>query len=247
MGGRIALITGGSRGIGAATARALARDGHRVAVTYSSDEKGARATVDDLESEGFDAIAVQADVRDAKAVDTAFATVEETWGAVEVLVANAGITADGLIMRMKDEQWDDVVRTSLDGAFFTVRRALPGMLKGRWGRVVTVASVAGSSGSAGQANYSAAKAGLVGLTRSVARELASRNVTANVVEPGPIATAMTDGLPDARKEELTGQVPLGRFGTVDEVAAAIAFLCSDAAAYITGAVLPVDGGLGMGR
>jgi len=247
MGGRIALITGGSRGIGAATARALARDGHRVAVTYASDEKGAQQVVDELESEGFGALAVKADVRDTKAVDTAFATVEETWGPVEVLVANAGITADGLIMRMKDEQWSDVVRTSLDGAFFTVRRALPGMLKGRWGRVVTVASVAGSSGSAGQANYAAAKAGLVGLTRSVARELASRNVTANVVEPGPIATAMTDALTEARREQLAGEVPLGRFGTADEVAAAVAFLCSDAAAYITGAVLPVDGGLGMGR
>jgi 3-oxoacyl-[acyl-carrier protein] reductase len=247
MGGRIALVTGASRGIGAATARALARDGHRVAVTYASDEAGARDVVDDLEASGFGAFALQADVRETQAVDAAFATVEETWGPVEVLVANAGITADGLIMRMSDDQWSNVVRTSLDGAFFTVRRALPGMLKGRWGRVVTVASVAGSSGSAGQANYAAAKAGLVGLTRSVARELARRNVTANVVEPGPITTAMTDALPDARREELAGQVPLGRFGTAEEVAAAIAFLCSDAAAYITGAVLPVDGGLGMGR
>ena len=247
MGGRIALVTGGSRGIGAATARALARDGHRVAVTYASDEAGARDVVTDLEASGTEALALQADVRVTDAVDAAFAEVEKTWGPVEVVVANAGITADGLILRMSDDQWSDVLRTSLDGAFHTVRRALPGMLKGRWGRVVTVSSVAGSSGSAGQANYAAAKAGLVGLTRSVARELASRNVTANVVEPGPIATAMTDELPEARRQELAGQVPLGRFGTAEEVAAAIAFLCSDSAGYITGAVLPVDGGLGMGR
>jgi len=247
MGGRVALVTGGSRGIGAATARALARDGHRVAVTYSRDMDGAHDVVADLDAIGSGGMAVRADTRDPDSVDAAFAAVEEMWGPVEVLVANAGVTADGLIVRMSDRQWDDVVRTNLDGAFVAVRRAVAGMLRARWGRIVAVSSVAGSSGSAGQANYAAAKAGLVGLTRSVARELASRNVTANVVEPGPITTAMTNDLPEARRDELAGQVPLRRFGTADEVAAAVAFLCSDAAAYITGAVLPVDGGLGMGR
>src|SRR5205823_6795604 len=163
------------------------------------------------------------------------------------LVANAGVTADGLIVRMGDAQWDGVVRTNLDGAFIAVRRAVTAMMRARWGRIVAVSSVAGAAGSAGQANYAAAKAGLLGLTRSVARELASRNVTANMVEPGPIATAMTDALPVARKQELAKLVPLGRFGTAEEVAAAIAFLCSDAAAFVTGAVVPVDGGLGMGR
>jgi 3-oxoacyl-[acyl-carrier protein] reductase len=247
MGGRVALVTGGSRGIGAAVARSLASEGHRVAVTFATDKAGAENVVADLEATGSSALAVEADVRNPDAVDAAFAAVEDAWGPVEVVVANAGVTADGLLVRMGDEQWTDVVRTSLDGAFFTIRRAVPRMMRARWGRVVAVSSVAGSMGSAGQVNYAAAKAGLVGLTRSVARELASRNVTANVVEPGPITTAMTESLPQDRRDELARQVPLGRFGTPEEVAAAVSFLCSDAAGFVTGAVVPVDGGLGMGR
>ena len=247
MGGRVALVTGGSRGIGAATAKALARDGHRVAVTYATDLDGAQEVVADLDAIGSGGLALRADARDPESVDAAFAAVEETWGPVEVLVANAGITADGLIVRMGDAQWDNVVRTNLDGAFIALRRAVAGMLRGRWGRIVAVSSVAGSAGSAGQANYAAAKAGLVGLARSLAREFASRSITFNVVAPGPIDTDMTGALSEDRQGDLAAAVPMGRFGTVDEVAAAVTFLASPEAAYITGAVLPVDGGLGMGH
>ena len=248
MEGRIALVTGGSRGIGRACAVALARDGHRVAISYGSDDEGAAQTTEEVEKAGAEAIAVKADVADPAAVEAAFAKVEEAWGAkVTVLVANAGINRDGLVLRMTDDQWGDVIDTNLTGVFNTVRRATPGMVRARWGRIVTMSSVVGLSGSAGQVNYAAAKSGLVGLTRSVARELASRNITANVVAPGPIITAMTDALDEGRREEMRNQVPLGRWGTADEVASAVAFLCSDAAAYITGAVVPVDGGLGMGH
>ncbi|HEX3393007.1 MAG TPA: 3-oxoacyl-[acyl-carrier-protein] reductase [Acidimicrobiales bacterium] len=247
MGGRVALVTGASRGIGRACAVALAADGHRVGVCFGRDEAGAADTCAAVTAAGGDAIAVQADVVDPAAVDAAFSQVEEAFGRVEVVVANAGITRDGLLLRMDDAAWGDVLRTNLDGAFHTIRRAAPGMLRARFGRIVAVGSVTGLSGSAGQANYGAAKAGLIGLTRAVARELASRNVTANVVAPGPITTAMTDALGDDRRQAMTSQVPLGRFGTAEEVAAVVAFLCSDAAGYVTGAVLPVDGGLGMGH
>lgn len=247
MGGRVAFVTGGSRGIGRACAFALAGDGHRVAVGYASDAESAADTCQSVEAVGGGALAVQVDVRDPGAVDAAFSQVEAELGRVEVLVANAGITRDGLLMRMSDEQWSDVLGTNLDGAFHAIRRASPGMLRARFGRIVAVSSVAAMTGSAGQANYGAAKAGLVGLTRAVARELASRNVTANVVAPGPITTSMTDVLTEDQRAAMTSQVPLGRFGTPEEVAAVVAFLCSDAAGYITGAIVPVDGGLGMGH
>ncbi|MFN2607010.1 MAG: 3-oxoacyl-[acyl-carrier-protein] reductase [Acidimicrobiales bacterium] len=247
MGGRVALVTGASRGIGRACAVALAAAGHRVAVCYGADEEGAAETRAAVEAAGGDALAVRADVGDPAAVDALFGQVEETFGKVEVLVANAGIARDGLLLRMGDDAWRDVLRTNLDGAFHAVRRAAPGMLRARFGRIVTVGSVVGQSGAGGQANYAAAKAGLVGLTRAVARELGSRNVTANVVAPGPITTAMTDVLTIDQRAAMVGQVPLGRFGTPEEVAAVVAFLCSDAAAYVTGAIVAVDGGLGMGH
>jgi 3-oxoacyl-[acyl-carrier protein] reductase len=240
--GRVALVTGGSSGIGRACALALAAAGHRVVVGWASNEEGGAKTAADAGG-----LAVQIDVADGASIDAAFGAVETAYGPVHLLVNNAGVTGDGLLLRMSDEQWSSVLDTNLTGTFRVIRRAAPGMVKARFGRIVNVGSVAGLSGSAGQVNYSAAKAGLVGLTRSVARELASRNITANVVAPGPIDTAMTASLPEARRTELAGQVPAGRFGMVEEVAAAVAFLCSEPAAYITGAVIPVDGGLGIGH
>ena len=248
MGGRVALVTGASRGIGRAVALALAADGHRVAACYGSDAAAAADTCAAIESVGGESIAVQVDVCDPASVDAAFTAVETAFGGkVEVLVANAGINRDGLLMRMTDEQWSSVLRTNLDGPFHVIRRATPGMVRARWGRIVVIGSVVGLSGSAGQANYAAAKAGQVGLVRTIARELGSRNVTANLVAPGPIVTAMTDALSDDIRSEMARRVPLGRFGTPEEVAAVVAFLCSDAAGYVSGAVVPVDGGMGMGH
>jgi 3-oxoacyl-[acyl-carrier protein] reductase len=243
---RVAFVTGASSGIGQAVAVALAQAGHRVGVGYGSNADGASLTVKEAQHHA-DSIAVHVDVADPGSVDSAFSAIEDAFGPAEILVNNAGITRDGLLIRMDDAQWGDVLRTNLDGAFHTIRRATPKMMRARWGRIVNVGSVAGLSGSAGQANYAAAKAGLVGLTRSVARELASRNVTCNLVAPGPVATAMTDALSDERRRALAAQVPLGRFGTLEEVAGVVAFLCTESAGYLTGAVIPVDGGLGIGH
>jgi 3-oxoacyl-[acyl-carrier protein] reductase len=244
---RVALVTGGSRGIGRATVVALAAAGHPVAFCFGSDEAGAQETVAAVENAGGKAVAVRADVSDADAVSHAFDEVESALGPVHVLVNNAGINRDGLLVRMTDEQWKAVLDTNLTGAFHTIRRATPGMMKARYGRIVNVSSVGGHLGTAGQANYAAAKAGLVGLTRSVAREMARRNITCNVVAPGPIVTAMTDDMPADWRAQAEAAVPLGRFGTAEECAAVITFLCSDAAGYVTGALVPVDGGLGMGH
>jgi 3-oxoacyl-[acyl-carrier protein] reductase len=244
---RTAFVTGGSRGIGRACAVALAEAGHRVAFCYSSDVEGAKETQAAVEAAGGEAIGVQASVADTDDVDRAFTTVEEAFGPVELLVNNAGIAADGLVARMSDEQWDSVLRTNLTGAFHTIRRATPKMMRARFGRIVNMSSVSGQAGQPGQANYAAAKAGLLGLSRSVARELAPRGITCNVVAPGPIVTAMTETLPDDWRAWATATVPLGRLGNPEEVGAVVAFLCSDAAGYVTGALVPVDGGLGMGH
>jgi len=244
--GRVALVTGASRGIGAATAVALAEAGHRVAVGWNSDADGAKATVTAIEAAEGEAMAVGVDVTDAGAVDAAVGQVEEALGPVAVLVSNAGITADGLFARMSEDRWRRVLAANLDGAFHVARRVVPAMMRARWGRIVTVSSIGAYVGAAGQANYAASKAGLIGLTRALARELAPRAITANVVTPGAVATDMTAALDESRRDQIAGAVPLGRMGTPEEVAAVIAFLASDAAAYVTGAVVPVDGGLGMG-
>ena len=244
---RVAFVTGGSKGIGRACVETLARDGHRVAFCYASDHDAAKDTQAAVEAEGGTALAIAADVADTTSVDAAFTEIEAALGPVELLVNNAGVTRDGLLRRMSDDNWNDVLATNLTGAFHTIRRATPKMMKRRFGRIVNVSSVSGQTGQAGQANYSAAKAGLVGLTRATARELASRGITCNVVAPGPIVTAMTDGLPAEWRTWAEATVPLGRLGTTEEVAGVVAFLCSDAAAYVTGAIVPVDGGLGMGH
>lgn len=244
--GRVALVTGASRGIGRATAIALAESGTRIAVGYATDPDAAADTVGMISAAGGESFPVQIAVDNATSIDTAFATIESELGAVEILVNNAGVTHDGLIVRMRDEHWDDVLAVNLSGAFRTIRRAVPKMMRARFGRIVNVSSVVAHVGGPGQANYSAAKAGLLGLSRSVARELAPRSITCNVVAPGPITTEMTAAMGDTWNAGVAALVPLGRPGTPEECASAIAYLSSDAAAYITGALIPVDGGLGMG-
>jgi len=232
---RVVLVTGGSRGIGLAVARRFAELGDHVAVTYNSSPP----------PEGL--FGVQCDVTSVASVDAAFTAVEEEFGTVEVLVSNAGITNDGLLLRMSELDFTSVIDANLTAAYRVTKRASQGMLRARKGRIVLMSSVVGLLGSAGQANYAASKAGLVGFARSVARELGSRSITCNVVAPGPVETDMTAALGDKRLAELTAAVPLGRMASPEEIAGVVAFLASADAAYITGAVIPVDGGLGMGH
>jgi 3-oxoacyl-[acyl-carrier protein] reductase len=232
---RSVLVTGGNRGIGLSIAKAFSASGDKVAITFRSGEP----------PEGL--FGVRCDVTDQAAVEAAFDSVESQQGPVEVLVANAGITRDTLLLRMAEDDFTAVLDTNLTGSYRVAKRATRSMLRARRGRLIFISSVVGLLGSAGQANYAASKAGLVGLARSLARELGSRNITANVVAPGFVSTDMTDALPEERRTEILAQVPLGRYATADEVAAVVRFLAGEDAAYITGAVIPVDGGLGMGH
>jgi len=232
--GRVVLVTGGNRGIGLAIANAFARGGDRVAVTYRS------GPVD-----GF--LSVRCDVTSGADVEAAFSEVEERLGPVEVLVSNAGVTADQLLLSMKEDAWAGVIDANLSGAYRVARRATGKMIRARRGRIIFISSVVALTGSAGQTNYAASKAGLIGFARSLAREIGGRGVTVNVVTPGFVATDMTAGLSEARRAEIVEQVPLKRLATPEEVAAAVTWLGSDAAGYVTGAVIPVDGGLGMGH
>ena len=232
---RVVLVTGGNRGIGRTIAQEMLAAGHRVAVTSRNGDA----------PEGT--LAVSADVTDADSLDAAFATVEEEYGPVEIVVANAGITADNLLMRMSDDEFSSVIDTNLGGAYRTARRAITNMIRAKHGRIVLISSVSGLYGVAGQANYSSSKAGLVGLARSITREVGSRGITANVVAPGFIRTDMTDELPEKQQKEYLQTIPAKRFAEPEEVAKVVRWIASDDAAYISGAVIPVDGGLGMGH
>ncbi|MED3660365.1 3-oxoacyl-[acyl-carrier-protein] reductase [Ureibacillus sp. FSL K6-8385] len=243
--GKTAVVTGASRGIGRAIALELAKEGANVVVNYSGSKEKAEQVVNEILEMGRKAIAVQANVADNDSVQNLMKKALEEFGSIDILVNNAGITRDNLLMRMKEEEWDEVIQTNLKGVFLCTKAVTRQMMKQRSGRIINIASVVGVTGNAGQANYTAAKAGVIGLTKTAARELASRNILVNAVAPGFITTEMTDALPEDVKTSMLSQIPLGKFGKPEQVAKAVVFLASDDAEYITGQVLHVDGGIAM--
>lgn len=241
--GKVSLVTGASRGIGKAIALKLSSLGSKVAINYREGEVAANSVVREIVSQGREAISIKADVADSEAVKAMVQKVNTEWNKIDILVNNAGITRDNLLLRMSDKAWDDVLNTNLRGAYLCTKFALRPMIKQQWGRIISIASIAGLIGNAGQTNYSASKAGIIAFTKSVAREMGSRNITANAVAPGFIKTQMTEKLPDAIKESILSMTSLRRFGEPEDVAEVVAFLASDRANYITGQVISIDGGM----
>ncbi|MBQ8682521.1 MAG: 3-oxoacyl-[Selenomonadales bacterium] len=243
--GKVALVTGASRGIGRAVAIRLAKSGAKIAVNYAGNQAAAEEVKQIIEQNGGEAILVQADISNAESVDAMVAQVMEAFGRIDILVNNAGITRDTLLMRMKEADWNAVIQTNLTGVFYVTKAVSKIMMKQRSGKIVNMSSVVGLMGNAGQANYAAAKAGVIGFTKSMAKELAARNITVNAIAPGFISTDMTAVLPDKVKEDLATKIPMGRLGEADDIASAVLFLVSDSANYITGQTLNVDGGMVM--
>jgi len=243
LSGRVALVTGASRGIGAVIARRLAKSGAKVGVNYHTSRDAAIAVVEAITIEGGEALLVEGDVSQPKSAEAAVKRVVEQWGRIDILVNNAGITRDRLLLRMTLEDWDQVLDVNLRGAFLCTRSVMPYLIRQRQGRIINIASVVGISGNPGQANYAASKAGLIGFTKAVAREVAARQVTVNALAPGFITTGMVEQLSEETQKQILSRIPMGRFGTAEDVAEAVVFLCSDGAGYITGQVLTIDGGL----